>query len=747
MKVFCHIAGDEDLLEAWLDHYQSLGATAFYFIVHGPPSENRLLLSGLPGRPIHLVRHYEGPMWEMAKIAWLNRAIASARGEWITVVDSDEFLELPFDDFAQTIEALRRCGSLVLGAPLLQRVPPGGDLAALPDGAIADPFSQFPLAVPDLCARMGAKPQLAKFPLFFNREDAQVTLGCHTLPVRGARQVNAFQGISHHFKWRRNLIQRMNRREIDTFYWSKQEYTIYQRYLDENRHHLPLDGAFVCDRAALWARGLLRRPAQPYLEQAGGTATWHVVSGEDLQWQPLISRAIAEERARGIDARLLLLIRPGHNPPSPSDPWSAAAPVLRVLTIPPCNPLQYDVELDIVEQMREPLFDRGADWVHVYGENPAWLALFAAADQTETRLTLTVHPHPSAMWGWLLPAIKDLPDQIRFTTTGQAHGLIDQIALNPASVFITGEDASLMGSAFDRTGDGESIEARRSRRAQALADYRQARVRQLQEHLNKVQFLRNRPAPGRTSGTAAKPNYFVMLGSARVGSNYLRSLLGSHSQVRVFGEILDLRERKGAFPERWMERRHARAIAASAYEWLRTTWFEGCFECPGIAAIGFKLFYHQVEERREHRIWMLLKEKRVSIIHLTRNLYHKYISEQLALRSGCWLVQDQREITPEEPLTIDPLHLEKYFRHLERNQRLLEQFFNDQPVLNWSYEAMIAHPDPSGVLSSFLGIPREPLQAKTLKQHPSPPESYVTNHHEVRRYFSQTAYARFFEIG
>jgi hypothetical protein len=256
MDLLSHVRGDDDLIPAWLEHYRRLGVTTFHVIVHGPASENTTL-RGLAGRyPIVVEDAYDAEFISREKERRLNEVLARLRGRWFVMVDSDEFLELPYDGLAPTIAVLQRLGADALYAPMLQRV--RADFSLATPETLADPFQEMPLCSVSLYRDMGSQGSIDKYPLFFNQATTVVNGGAHLPPNREATVLSRARGVTHHFKWRRSAIPRLEARVASQHKW-RHESAAYLAYLEAHDGRLPRGDAFVYSREALFRRHLLRR--------------------------------------------------------------------------------------------------------------------------------------------------------------------------------------------------------------------------------------------------------------------------------------------------------------------------------------------------------------------------------------------------------------------------------------------------------------------------------------------------------
>ena len=257
LKLLSHVNADSDLIEAWIKYYLRLGVEEFHIVLHGPAEENKTLLDISSSYPIEIHDRYEGPFESEQKKRRLDALLARFRNQWVLVVDSDEFVEFPYRDISTTIKKLEFAKANVLVAPMLQRLKHDGTLDTPP--TIDDPFETFPLCSEDLYQRMGSNACIQKCPLFYcGPETSLYEEGNHSPPRGDEVRMTAMLGVTHHFKFRQTLAERLHRR-INSEYTFRHESVQFQEYLDEHGIRLPLEGAFRYSREELWRRRLLRK--------------------------------------------------------------------------------------------------------------------------------------------------------------------------------------------------------------------------------------------------------------------------------------------------------------------------------------------------------------------------------------------------------------------------------------------------------------------------------------------------------
>lgn len=184
IKLVCHINDDGDLLRAWFDHYLRLGVASFHLIVHGPQAENARFFELAASYPVVIEDAYEGEYRSEEKQSRVNALLKRIWREWVLLVDSDEFVELPYRSLAQTLHSLERYGANALSAPMVQRLKLDGSLESA--NPIPNPFAYFPLCSIDLYVKMGIDASIAKFPLFYCSETAGLSEGGNHLRPHGA---------------------------------------------------------------------------------------------------------------------------------------------------------------------------------------------------------------------------------------------------------------------------------------------------------------------------------------------------------------------------------------------------------------------------------------------------------------------------------------------------------------------------------------------------------------------------------
>lgn len=259
IRLVSHVNRDDDLVEAWLRHYLALGVDSFHLVVHGGREENRTLYTLLDRYPIEIMDAYSGVFDPFEKRDRLSWGLARLERGWIVLVDSDEFLELPYPSLASTVAVMRWMRADSFRAPMLQRFAADGVVRA--DGGDR-PSAAYPWCSVDLYARLG-QPQalIDKYPVFRLSRRTSLRSGGNHYPQNGlGSRLAPMLGVTHHFKWRPAAQERMEKRAGSAHAY-RGESQQYLKYLGDSGWRLPTDGAFLYSREALFERGLLTRPS------------------------------------------------------------------------------------------------------------------------------------------------------------------------------------------------------------------------------------------------------------------------------------------------------------------------------------------------------------------------------------------------------------------------------------------------------------------------------------------------------
>lgn len=245
------------------------------------------------------------------------------------------------------------------------------------------------------------------------------------------------------------------------------------------------------------------------------------------------------------------------------------------------------------------------------------------------------------------------------------------------------------------------------------------------------------------------PSYFVILGIQRTGSNLLRTLLASHPEAAVYGEVFmdggcwfEVDGLPPNAPEVIAERDADPLAFAEKYVFRPHP--------EHIRAVGFKLFYPQALQN-DAALWSWLDQREdVTVLHLRRrNAFRQYVSHLVAESTGMWRTYaDGRKPMPldEVRLTVDPADCEQMMTRVDELGAAALARLPSRPVMELTYEGLCE--DPDGVLGSVqqsLGLEPQPLTTTLTRQVTRPLRQLIENYDETARHFASTRWAECFD--
>lgn len=267
---------------------------------------------------------------------------------------------------------------------------------------------------------------------------------------------------------------------------------------------------------------------------------------------------------------------------------------------------------------------------------------------------------------------------------------------------------------------------------------------------------------------------FIVLGSARTGSNLLLSLLSAHSAVKTYGELFNL----DRLPQDAL-----REALEDPVSYLRRKVYAS--HPDRITAVGFKMFYYHLTRdyfeklidpagsssemqsqfarlrsyidanydwtelyQRFHGAWALLaSDTTLMVVHLKRrNMLNTLISHKTAFQTNRWMRVKSREPSPATILHLDAAECQRYFETLEAFAERADTLFGAHRKIEVCYEDLAADRQATmnGVFA-FLDIPCEAVSTAMAKQIVTPASEVVANYGHLKESFRHTRWNRFFE--
>lgn len=242
---------------------------------------------------------------------------------------------------------------------------------------------------------------------------------------------------------------------------------------------------------------------------------------------------------------------------------------------------------------------------------------------------------------------------------------------------------------------------------------------------------------------------FIILGRGRTGSNFLRGLLNSHSQIVTFGELFRFYDSIGwEFPlydRYWQDPGLITLMQNDPVGFLEKKVFRKFPKQVG--AVGFKLFYYHAQEDSRRAVWTFLRDcKDIRIIHLKRNnTLRMILSEKKAFKTDSWTNTTGIE---EEKFTvaIDYEECLRRFKHEQEVAGEFERFFQWHPKLTVIYEHLSSdYREAMRSVQEFLGVSYETVKPSTYKQSKQLLAEAIVNYSELKGKFRNTPWEVFFE--
>lgn len=223
-------------------------------------------------------------------------------------------------------------------------------------------------------------------------------------------------------------------------------------------------------------------------------------------------------------------------------------------------------------------------------------------------------------------------------------------------------------------------------------------------------------------GSESVVTRFILLGEGRSGTSLLREELDRRwTEIRAKGEIFAHKERGSSI----------------SFEDIAGTAFA---DDTGATIVGFKLFSTHATEQQISAL-LQLEGMRVIILR-RRNPLRRYVSEQIAKRTGRW--SQGRAGKPDSAIPVEDRRISIDVRHLETNLQISEDRFREfdrltfgVPKIGIWYEDLVA--DLDGQLrriASFLGAgePAQESPPRLSRQNPEPLKDLIANYDEVSRF-------------
>jgi LPS sulfotransferase NodH len=209
---------------------------------------------------------------------------------------------------------------------------------------------------------------------------------------------------------------------------------------------------------------------------------------------------------------------------------------------------------------------------------------------------------------------------------------------------------------------------------------------------------------------------FVIVCTARTGSNLLVRSLNRPPRARCFGEVAKLSfptEGNAFTPFERLTGRTAEDLERVQQGDVVGFVFDTVYAAPALT-VGFKLFYEHCREPERAPLWdRLAADATLRVVHLTRNAtFDLYVSLLYAQRTDRWFTRHDDDSAPNdsEDIEVDIEHCRRFLLRYRESRRQAAALFSAHPYMEIDYGELDA--DLAGALTKvrrFVGAP-DPLE-------------------------------------
>ncbi len=256
----------------------------------------------------------------------------------------------------------------------------------------------------------------------------------------------------------------------------------------------------------------------------------------------------------------------------------------------------------------------------------------------------------------------------------------------------------------------------------------------------------------------------LLIGHERAGTNLLRSILQTHSDICCYGEICncgDGIEAAKAFTANFFNYKVKAYTADESMiypveehqERLLKGYFEDLCQNSGSRVILVDIKYGHIHNFNTFwTSWLgtpfllrFVTEKNIRVIHLYRkNLLEAVCSTFLAQARSVWNT-DKPEELENVRIHVDPARAKRRVSVLDHEKEMIMGYLPNYQTLTLVYEQMLVegvlNPMVSEALARFLGVSEEWNAVPKLVKVSPPLSEYVENYDEFRRMFFDTKFA------
>lgn len=238
---------------------------------------------------------------------------------------------------------------------------------------------------------------------------------------------------------------------------------------------------------------------------------------------------------------------------------------------------------------------------------------------------------------------------------------------------------------------------------------------------------------------------FIILGRSRSGSNLLRGLLNSHSQIIAFEEMFKDPQAIGwgleGYPQ---DSRTLERFRNDTLDFIKQDLFTNM--PVQVRAVGFKIFYYHAYGTDLEPVWEYLKtDTDVHVLHIKRkNILKTHLSKKRAELTDSWINltgEKQRPVSIE----LDVKSCREDFEQTRAWEEEYDRLFASHPLLEVAYEELARdHTAVMDRVQQFLSVDHEKLEPQTYKQSHQKLADAISNFDELKSAFQGSRWEPFF---
>ena len=245
------------------------------------------------------------------------------------------------------------------------------------------------------------------------------------------------------------------------------------------------------------------------------------------------------------------------------------------------------------------------------------------------------------------------------------------------------------------------------------------------------------------------PRNFVIVGTQRTGTTWLRTLLDSHPSIHCFGEVLNLDDVTEASYPKYVGAAPGRKLR----HWLHRSglldeYLDQLLQSDSGTSAGFKLMYSMTSwyPYQFPMVLAYVRRRDLAVIHLTRqDVFRTHLSRVTARARKLW--HTDKTLGARPPVAIPTATLLKSLRTLSHQDLIWRRKLAEFQPLSISYEDLVDNFDvTTGQILAYLDADSEVALNSNLKKINSDElHDVIENFEDVRDVLAGSEFAALLE--